>query len=280
MKTKSALSWFGSDSENREALASYFTHCDSVTVAMVGGGSIIPVLTAPRLVCNDKNYLAYNFYKCCQDDRLFKWLANRCRHTLSHPAEVQEATILLRKPYVRRLDVSLAWAFWAACWVGRKGQGGTEGISKGVSVRWTSGGSNATRLVTVAEDLYAWAQHFKRCEFTNLCFRVLLPKVPDRAGCGIYADPPWVEEGLSYTHAFVEQDHRDLARLLEGYTETAVVVRYRDHALLRELYPSSMWKWIDARSKTQAGEDKGEVWIVNNLAVPLLEQETYPELVL
>jgi len=277
VKTNSALSWFGSDSQHREHIARYFDHCDSVTVGMVGGASIIPCMKAPRLVCNDKCDLAYNFYRCVSDPVHFAYLVNRCRDTLNHPAELRQAMVILRNQSAYRRE-ELAWAFWAACWLGRKGAGGTENMGGTVSVRWTPGGANASRIITVADGLYAWRDHFKRCDFTNLCFRQLLPKVPDRLGCGLYLDPPWVEAGLSYLHTFDEKDHRDLADLVQTYVETTVLLRYRDHPLLRELYPFDMWTWVSLESRTQANTQGGEVWIINK-GVADLPEHPFKELV-
>ena len=44
MKTKSALSWFGSDSEVTADMAAMLDHCNHVAIPFVGGASIIPHL--------------------------------------------------------------------------------------------------------------------------------------------------------------------------------------------------------------------------------------------
>lgn len=63
MKTKSALSYFGSDSEVAAELAAMLDHCKHVTIPFVGGGSIIPYLKARAIVANDLHDLAINFYR-------------------------------------------------------------------------------------------------------------------------------------------------------------------------------------------------------------------------
>ena len=85
-----------------------------------------------------------------------------------------------------------------------------------MSIRRTpTGGSNASRLRSAAEDLEAWAEHFRRCEFACRDFREVLADVAARPGCGIYCDPPWIGAGDGYLHTFTPQDHADLATLLE-----------------------------------------------------------------
>ena len=53
MKTKSALSYFGSDSEVAASLAALLDGCKHVTIPFVGGASIIPHLQARAIVAND-----------------------------------------------------------------------------------------------------------------------------------------------------------------------------------------------------------------------------------
>jgi site-specific DNA-adenine methylase len=265
MKTKSALSYFGSDSEVAPQLAALLDHCKHITIPFVGGASILPHLTARAIVCNDLHAAAITFYKVAsgvwgdRDD-----LIRQCQHTLSHPQELEDAGEVLRnKPGYTSTDK--AWAFWAACWLGRKGKGGTRHMGGMPSVRRTAnGGTNASRVRAAANDLEAWAKEFERCEWEQVCFRELLPKVADQPDCGVYCDPPWPGAGRDYLHTFTEQDHRDLAALLSRFEHSTVVVRYGDDPLLRSLYRiEEGWHWIDASSRTQANKVRGEVWITN-----------------
>ena len=269
MKTKSALSYFGSDSEVAGQLAGLLNDRRHVTIPFVGGASIIPQLTARAIVANDAHAAAVHFYRvlsgCCGEQARADLIA-RCEHTLSHPGELSSAqTILARGDGAN--DSLRAWAFWAVCWIPRKGQGGTRTTPGLPSVRRTAnGGTNASRIKAAAGDLQAWAISFERCEWSQVCFRELLPKVADDAGCGIYCDPPWIGAGRNYLHPFDEQAHRDLAELLQRFEHTAVVLRYGDDELLRELYPADRWQWIEATSRTQSNAVRGEVWIVNSEA--------------
>lgn len=161
-------------------------------------------------------------------------------------------------------SLNIAWALWAQCWLGRKGKGGCAGGVKLPSVRYTaSGGTNASRIKAAANDLEAWAEHFKRCEWTCEDFRTFIPKLKDITENGVYCDAPWRGLGDGYLHSFTDDDHRDLARLLHRLDNATIVVRYGDDPLIRSLYHDCRWRWIEASSRTQTNAVKGEVWITN-----------------
>lgn len=263
MKTKSALSYFGSDSEVADELAAMLDHCKHVTIPFVGGASIIPHLKARAILANDMHALAINFYRVLSGVHgtvAQGTLIERCKHTLSHPDEMSlsAATLINSDPGLR------AWAFWAMCWLGRKGKGGTKSQGGLPSVRRTAnGGTNASRVRAAADDLPAWAKHFERCEWEQVDFRVLLPKVADNPECGVYCDPPWVGAGDAYLHSFEAEDHSELEFLLRRFEATTVVVRYGNCATVRDLYSHPKWRIINAESRDQCNAVKGEMWITN-----------------
>lgn len=264
MKTKSALSYFGSDSEVAEQLAAMLDHCKHVTIPFVGGASILPHLKARAIVANDLHDLVINFYRVLSGRThgriISEILIDRCQHTLSHPSEMDLAREILSSD--SNDDLDRAWAFWALCWIGRKGKGGTKHQGGMPSVRRTAnGGTNASRIKAAAADLGDWAKQFERCEWESICFSELLPKVADNPECGVYCDAPWVGAGRDYLHAFTLDDHARLAGLLERFDEATVVIRYGDHPLIRELYQS--WTIIEAESRDQCNAVKGELWITN-----------------
>lgn len=261
LKTKSALSYFGSDSEVAPQLAAMLDGCKHVTIPFCGGLSILPHLKARAIVANDLHELAINFYRILSSGHR-KSLIEMCDKTLSHPAEMRLANDLLRNGLGSDKLVQ-AWAFWAICWLGRKGKGGTKHQGGLPSVRRTAnGGTNASRVRAAADDLAAWAKHFERCEWESTDFRELLPKVADRPDCGIYCDPPWVGAGRNYLHTFNEQDHRELASDLSRFEYTKIVIRYGDDPLVRELYED--WNIVPASSRDQCNQIKGEVWITRS----------------
>lgn len=267
MKVKSCLSWFGSDAGVAAELAELLSPCQHVAIGFVGGASIIPHLKARSIVCNDTHVNALNFYRVMSGvyGELAKGsLIERAKHTLSHPAELREAREYLELP-IPENAVRRAWAYWAVCWLSRKGAGGTTHLhQKRTSTRWTAnGGSNASRIRSAADSLSAWAEHFEWCEWTELDFREFANKVADKPRTGSYWDPPWIETGLKYEQSFDEQDHRDLARVLARFETNRVVIRYGDNPLVRELYQGDRWHFTSAESRTQANQQVQEVWITN-----------------
>lgn len=273
LSTKSCLSYFGSDSEVAASLAALLGDCSHITIPFVGGASILPHLRARSLVCNDLNGLAINFYRALggvYGDDVSEQLRERCYLTLSHPDEMERAAAILDdwnefKPVESLSIIETAWAYWALCWIGRKGKGGTKHLGGMPSVRRTAnGGSNASRLTAAAKDLTDWAKHFKRCEWTEEDFRHCLTKVKDGEKIGVYCDPPWVGAGRNYLHGFSHNDHIDLAQFLGRLKESTVVVRYGDDPIIRQLYKD--WNIIEASSRTQSNAVKGELWITNKEA--------------
>lgn len=260
MKTKSCLSYFGSDSQVAKDIATIMSPCKHVTIPFCGGMSILPYLSARGIVANDKHELVINFYKTLKGEQR-QGLIDLCQQTLSHPSEIADAQEVVSNPSSSALQ--RAWAFWAICWIARKGKGGTSGNPGLPSVRRTAdGGNNATRIRAAADDLEEWAKLIEKCEFESVCFRELIPKVAEDRTCGIYCDPPWPNLGKHYLHQFTESDHLCLFNMLDRFRETRVVVRYGDCEFIRDLYKS--YKIIDAASRNQANDTKGELWIVKN----------------
>jgi site-specific DNA-adenine methylase len=265
MKTKSALSYYGSDSEVAPQIANYLDGCSHVTIPFVGGASILPWLKARSIVANDLNDLAIHFYRTATDPESRIELIQRCDRTLSHPAEMELAMQTIEEYRMGECWDSelVAWAYWALCWVGRKGKGGTADMASVPSVRRTGiGGNNATRIRSAASDLEAWARHFERCEWECRDFRDLLPLVADGSDCGIYADPPWMDAGELYLHSFTKADHIELRNLLGRFANTKIIIRYGDHPFIRNLYRD--FHIVESSSRTQANKGVGEIWILIN----------------
>ncbi|MEO1527718.1 MAG: hypothetical protein AAFX06_19990 [Planctomycetota bacterium] len=263
LKTKSCLSWFGSDASVAPQLAELLNGCKHVAIPFTGGASIIPHLTARAIVCNDLQSDAINFYRVASGvhgEKSQRDLFALCERTLSHPEELERAWTVLETG----LTVDRAWAYWAVCWLGRKGKGGTDDGIKLPSVRWTAnGGTNASRIKAASADLKTWATHFERCEFQCLDFREFAGKLKDQPDCGSYWDSPWPKAGDRYEHKFTERDHRDMAAIVSEFEEHRVLIRNGDHPLIRELYPADRWHIIEASSRTQANTNVGELWITN-----------------
>ena len=264
MKNKSVLPWFGSDASVAKELAAMLDHCSHVTIPFAGGLSILPHLTARGIIANDKHDDAINVYRVIKDagtPENVEFLA-RCNATLSHPAEAELASHILAGDV--EVSPSLrAWAYWASCWIGRKGKAGTKGEGGGKpSVRRrANGGNNASRLASAANDLSDWAAQFERCEFTCDDFETCLEDVVDCPENGIYVDAPWFEAGHLYRHGFSLNDHKRLRDSLEQFENATVVVRYGYCNEVFELYGDD-WQYVTRESRTQANKQIPEIWFV------------------
>lgn len=263
MKTNAPLSYFGADSLVAEELAKMLDHCKHVTIPFCGGMSILPYLKARAIVANDLNSSAIEFYRVMSGEygRIGREdLIWRAEHTLSHPAELERARDLLNE----RSPVRRAWAYWAISWLCRKGSLGTtsEGTGMPSTRRTAGGGTNASRIRSAARDLEEWAKEFERCEWKCDDFLECIADVCDNDGCGIYADPCWIDDGDDYLHSMKIADHVRLHAALNRFKQTTVVIRYGDHPMIRELYEG--WRIIEATGRTQANQSKPEIWITNN----------------
>lgn len=100
----------------------------------------------------------------------------------------------------------------------------------------------------------------------NRCVRTFRKR---RTWFGIYSDPPWPDAGEEYLWRFTEQDHRDLAAILNRFERIRIVVRYGDHPLIRELYtPEDGWSWIECETRNQGNNAVKEALIVKRCGGP------------
>jgi len=63
-----------------------------------------------------------------------------------------------------------------------------------------------------------------------------------KANVVLFCDPPYVGTERYYRQAFTNWDHWNLAQILNGCA-AHVVLTYYDAPMLRDLYPTSLWKW-------------------------------------
>ena len=104
----------------------------------------------------------------------------------------------------------------------------------------------------------------------NLDFRELFERYPTKENDFWYFDPPYViagERGDYYFHALDEQDHRDMAYMIDVINNDGgkFMVSYDDHELVHELYKNYLIKKIPVRYAGQnVGNDyKNELVITN-----------------
>ncbi len=110
-----------------------------------------------------------------------------------------------------------------------------------MSIRYTNnGGHQAKRFHEAVNSIPAWRRRMRQVTVLNTDAFKLLDKIEDERGVVIYADPPYIENDVGYTHDFMPLDHVRLAQALHRFKRTRVVLSYYAHPALDDLYPD--WK--------------------------------------
>lgn len=267
MKISQLADRFGSNRMNAAEPAKFLRGCSCVAVPFAGGLCEVPHFTANVILVNDLDRHVMNLAAVVRDDP--RRLTELCDKTLFHPDELVKAQdICKRKRESESPCMEWAHAYYVASWMTRGGKMGSKGeFDQGMSVRWKSGGGDSVvRFRNSTEGITEWSEAVKPCTFTTLdCFEFLTQcKKRDIPENGIYADPPWPDDGANYTHSFTEPMHRKLTELLASFERSRIVVRFGDHPLIRELYPETVWAWNLLKSRTQANKEKAEVLLTRN----------------
>tara|TARA_Y100001933_G_scaffold262971_1_gene322717 strand:+ start:64950 stop:65825 length:876 start_codon:yes stop_codon:yes gene_type:complete len=150
----------------------------------------------------------------------------------------------------------LDWAyhFFIHSWAGRNGVSGSKRMSFSLAMRWTpTGGSATTRFRSAIESIPWWHDRLRSVVILNWSAWDMIPKIPDRGDVAVYCDPPYLIETRTggdadggYRHDFSGIEHRRLAKLLNAYQHTRIVISYYAHPCLSELYPPEQWDHLNA----------------------------------
>ena len=112
-------------------------------------------------------------------------------------------------------------------------------FAMGVTVPMATMFRSATALIEVAR------KRLHRVTVLNRDFRNVLKNIRsrNRASVMIYADPPYIGAEHYYDINFSEQDHRELATILNEWASdgASIAVSYYPHPLVDELYPQERW---------------------------------------
>ena len=254
--------WKGSNRMLAHEVGKALSGCSWVGIPFAGGMSELLHVKASTVLVNDAHRDVINLAQIVANEAACDWLIQEASAAPFHPdvlATAQERC--LGSPCPIGGDAKRALYYFITCWMGRSGIAGTDAEFKGnLPIRWSAtGGDSNTRYRSAVESLRAWRKILQRCNFSCLdCFE-FLAKCQDKPGHAIYADPPWPEDGDDYRHKFTEAHQRRLAAVLTEFQEARVVVRYGDHALIRELYPEALWTWDLLTGRTQSNGEKNEV---------------------
>lgn len=211
--------------------------------------------------CIDMHGDLTNLAFVLQDETLAVELYSRLTRTLlSREIFLESAKVIREIPApagdaVR--DVDRAYHYMIVSWFGRNGVSGTSSYNAGFCMRYTkNGGHAATRFTSAVDSIPPWHHRIRAMTIVRDDILLHLPRIEDADGVVIYIDPPYLVKGAKYLHdaddslLIVRQIlgitstnipkfawHMALARLVNRFQKTRVVVSYYDHELLAELYP-------------------------------------------
>lgn len=273
--------WFGCNRVQCTAVGKALGRCLWVGVVFMGGAPELPHIDTGVGLANDLHRHVINLARVIRDHSLKSHLAQRLSATLFHPDELKgaQARCVAReaefedtmfgsgKPMPERPDLDWAYDFFVAAWMGRSATAGTASeFNSSLSYRWTvSGGDSNTRFRSAVASLDFWSKALAAWNFACLDCFAFIDECNDLPDFGIYADPPWPEDGDVYRFRFTPAMHRRLAQKLLGFKAAKVVVRINDHPLVREIYPETEWTWDRRSTKDQHGQTVSEVLICRNL---------------
>lgn len=284
MKTKRLAGWFGSNTTKAALVGVQLGKLKWCGVPFSGGCPELPYIDTNCGVAGDVHRHIINLSRVIrcktQKDRL-KELLNPI---ILHPQELADAQRRCieresegdapmfdrgrRSEMPQHGDVEWAADYAVCCWMGRGGHAGkkTE-FKQNLAMRWTvSGGGSSKRFRSFIDSLDAWQLCLQRWDFSVTDVFAFLTHVQDKKGYGLYIDAPWPVLGDEYKHGFTEAKQRMLAEKLARFKETRVVIRYGEHALIRYLYGSKNWTWIEAVTRNQRNKAVAESLIINGPA--------------
>lgn len=246
-------------------------------------GSCAVLFSLPRCaveVVNDLNADLINLARWVRSDS-WPLLFERLNRTFVGPDVFNEsAAVIEGEPFAQGSapNMNRAYHFMVYSWQGRSGTLGTKGRQT-FAMRFTSnGGNQARRFRSAVDSLPDWADRLANVTILNDDAFAIIPKIEDKRGTVIYADPPYLKKSAKYLHDFETcsacagapnpcscgacvqpgqqhnngpcrackscrgkpDGHARLALALRRFTLTRVVVSYYDHPRLPDLYPG--WK--------------------------------------
>jgi site-specific DNA-adenine methylase len=285
MKFTRLVNYYGSDVEVRELIASQINEFTPslVVIPFVGSFSIVPLLDAKKIVCNDLHRHVTNLASVMREPKSGPRLYRTLKRMTFDPDRLfaAQAGCKQRDAFVNDADGLYAvsgrdhrfdnddrfdWAvdYFICSWMTRGGDSGTtKEFSGKLAVRYSpNGGGSGQRFHNAVTSIPAWRRALRKCEITNEDAFDVLAAAHDSPRCALYVDAPWPDAGEKYRHRFTDTQQRKLARELTRFKQARVVIRYGDHPLIRELYPESNWRWLIQPGRNQQNNDVDEVVIV------------------
>jgi DNA adenine methylase len=281
MEITALAPWFGGARSLAARIGPELGRLGWCGVLFAGGMPELPHIKTQAGVATDLHRHIINLARVVADDAMLVRMVRRVDRLLFH-SDVLEAAqrrcldrehttgrgMLFAAPQCDDTP-NVEWAadYFVSCWMGRGGYAGRGGeLSQSIAVRYTSsGGSSAKRWRSAVASLPAWGKVLERWQFVcDDAFNVLARLKP-QAKAGLYLDPPWVGAGDEYVFRFTDEQHRRLARELTRLSAAGyrIVLRYGDHPMIRGLYPTPEWTWVESTTRDQRNGEVAEVLILN-----------------
>ena len=252
-KRLSPLRYPGGKSRLIDYLYSKLSHeqLDTFVEVFAGGASLgLALLDAGvirKLILNDKDPGVYALWKtileCPQE------LTGRLQSIVPTHRDLSDAKALLARSEAPTPE--LAWAFLLANRLSFSGivkgnpMGGKNGSQDALTVRWNP--NALTERITHIHSMRDCIEihNMDACEF-------LETEGYWYGKATIFVDPPYWEKGKAlYTHYYAEEDHAELAEMLQNmyksFPEPDIIVTYDNHPRIRELYPLARQEVIQRR---------------------------------
>lgn len=211
------------------------------------GLSLLDTGVIQRLVLNEKDHNVYSFWKVALDEP--QELIQRLQGRLPTHNDLTIAKQQIATQVVSGSD--LAWAYLLTNRLSYSGivfanpQGGKDGSQEALLARW-----KPEKLIRRIERVHSFRNKIELHNEDGLGFLENSGYWHDHST--IFVDPPYYEKGPAlYPCAFSEQDHADLADLIQTlwkeHPGPDVVITYDNHPKIRNLYPLAMQEVISRR---------------------------------
>lgn len=281
--------WFGAKRSIASDIMPYLGDHQSYLEPFTGSMAMLFAKKPAKLeIVNDLNREITNVGECLQDPYTRRLLLHRLKNLIPTEALFRKARdqypACNRESDQRDVDAAVtALTYW---WLGMSGLAGTKS-KPGYALRYSpNGGNPMVRWASVLRSLSWMADRLRGVVITSRCAGEMLAEYPDAPRHTIYCDPPYIRKTAEYEHDFAgitEQDgnslfgqderltHEGLAKLLNRFEQTRVVVSYYDEPELDWLYPAPRWLKVKLTGKKAMANANGggevespEVLLIND----------------
>ena len=250
MKIKALAPWFGSKRNLAPLIVDLIGKHRVYWEPFCGSMSVLLAKSPCEMeTVNDLHGDLINLAKVIQDkDRAFQ-LYDKLSRTLYSEELFREAKERwIASGVLVGPDFGRAYDYFVVSWMGINGFAGTKRYNYQFALRWcVGGGQGAKRWKSVVDSMPAWHKRLRDVVIIQRDAFDILGNIKDDEDVVIYCDPPYIDVGTQYRYGFADEEHGQLAKLLNRFKKARVIVSYYDHPELAGLY--SGWNGILMKRK-------------------------------